>query len=399
MKRICFLVADSPYDVKRSWTFDFSKALNRQGYTTSIVDIGDHPLDRPQIDQILALRPELICSFFPIEPIEGHTLLCDLLKIPNLTLLTEPAIYSLYLAKSPYSLVGCVDYFDCELFYNAKIDDRVFFFPHAISTQKLLEPAPEKIFDVVFIGSCYDPEAIRNSWEQNFSPEIVTVIEHAISLTLTDDHTAFTQALVEAWRESELDPEGRDFEALCREVDLYIRAVGRLELLKAIKGVNVHVFGNTDGLVSHSSRGWDDLLKGKANIQTYPGITADEAWKVVQQAKVCLNSSPWFKHGTHERIVLGLAARSLVFSDANRFLEAHFGEERGVIPYVLGGWEYVNERLHYYLERENEREAIVERGLKTIALEYSWDVRAEEFTERVPALWNGIAAENFIRTF
>lgn len=398
-KQICLILSSSLYDVKRTWTREFAKALNRKGFVTSLVDVGEGPLEKAHLDQVMDLRPELTLSFSPLLPIEGDVLLCDLIKVPHLTLLSDPAIYSLYLAKSPYSLVGCVDYFDCELFFNAKIEDRVFFFPHAISGEQILEPPAEKIYDAVFIGSSYDAEAVRESWHKNYPPEVVTIIERAIAITLSDDHTAFTQAFVEAWRDSELDPTGQDFEGLCRQVDMYIRAVGRLELLKAITDVDVHVFGGKDEMESGPHRDWNDLLGSQRNIKVHPAISRDEAWQVIRQSKVCLNSSPWFKHGTHERIILGLAGRSLVFSDANRFIEAHFGEARGVVPYVLGGWDHLNERLHYYLERDEERNAVVEMGMKTVGLEHTWDVRAEEFSQRIPPIWNRIASENFIRTF
>ena len=62
-------------------------------------------------------------------------------------------------------------------------------------------------------------------------------------MVLSDGETPFMQALVSSWRNSGLNPTGYDFETLCSYVDNFSRGYDRLELLKAIKDVDVHVFG------------------------------------------------------------------------------------------------------------------------------------------------------------
>lgn len=399
LKRVCFLVGQSFYDLKNAWTQELCQALERRGIETSIIDIPSGALNKNHLEHILATRPDLTCTFSTLLPFSHNVLLCDFLKIPHLTLLAEPAIYSLHLSRSPYSIVGCVDYFDCELFHNAHTE-RVFFFPHAVRTELLLEPPVEKIYDAVFIGSCYDPAEVRNAWPNLYPSEVIAVLDKATALVLSDDHTSFTQALVEAWRISKIDPDGYDFAQLCREVDRYVRAIGRLELLRSITDVDVHVFGSAGLEKSYPhSRTWEQLLHSRSNITIHPALDRAGVWTVLKQSKICLDNYPCFKHGTHERTILGLAAGNLVLCDANRYVDAHFGEERGVVAYLHGQWDFVNERLKYYLSHETERQAIVERGIKTVGLEHTWDVRAEEFLKQIPQYWDLIAEDHYIRSF
>ncbi len=397
--RVCFLVGESHYDLKRIWSLELSQALERRGVNTTIIDIPEGQLQKKHFEHILSQRPDVTCSFCAPQPSAKKIIFSDFLKIPHVTLLAEPAIYNLYLTKSPYSIVGCVDYFDCELFLNAKCD-RVFFFPHAVKGELILEPSEEKEYDVVFIGSSYDPDAVRYSWFKRYAPEVIAVLEEAVALTLSDDHTSFTQALVGAWRHSSLEPNGHDFTRLCAEVDSYARAVSRLELLRSIRSVQVHVFGDVGASEQYpGARNWSQLLASCPNITSSPALPRQEVWHVLKRSKICLDNYPCFKHGTHERTILGLAAGALVFSDANRYIDAHFGEERGVVAYLHGRWDYVNERLEHYLKHDGERCAAVERGIKTVGLEHTWDVRADEFLKRVPPLWDAIADEHYIRSF
>ncbi len=373
-----------------------SQVLERRGVTTAIVEIPEEGVQQKHVDQILSLRPELTCSFSPMIPVADKVLLCDFLKIPHLAVLVEPAIYNLYLAKSPYIIVSCVDYFDCELFFNAHCE-RVFYMGYAVTAEQLLEPPLDKTYDIVFIGRIVDPEAIRDSWRANYSEDIRQVLEKAVELTLADDHTAFAQALVYAWRVSGIDPVGNDFPQLCREVESYSRAFSTLELLKAVEG-QVDVFGvDTGGSVGYEEK--SSILQGHPNIVLHPQLSAEDVWHVLKQSKICLSATHCFKHGAQAEVIYALAAGALVLAGANKYLEIHFGEERGVVPYLNGEWSHVNERLNHYLNHESERQGAVERGQKNLALEHTWDVRADDLLKRSSDFWDSIAERNFVRTF
>ncbi len=64
---------------------------------TSFVEVGDGPLQKAHLEQVIGGRPELTLSFSPQPPIEGDVLLCDLIKVPHLTLLSDPWPYIAYI--------------------------------------------------------------------------------------------------------------------------------------------------------------------------------------------------------------------------------------------------------------------------------------------------------------
>ncbi len=395
LQRLCFLIPKNHGEIRRAWAQHLAHALERRGVSTSIVDIPEKGLQQVHLHQILLLRPEMTCSFSPV-PTSGKILLCDYLKIPHVSMLVEPAIYHLYLAKSAYSIASCIDYFDCELFFNAHCE-RVFFFGFAVTPQDLLAPNEEKIYDVVFLGKVPDPQDIKKRWKATYNSDINQVLERAVELTLGDDNTAFAQALVYAWRQSGVDPRGSDFVQLCREVEIYSRAIGSIEMIRNLQDVNIQLFDvdvcNKNALEKPFS--FDDF----AHVQVHPNITPQRAWEVLRQSKICLSTAHCFKHGAQAEIIYGLAAGAAVLAGSNKYLEVHFGEERGVISYLYGDWERVNERIQHYLTHESERNSIVEAGRKMLMLEHTWDVRADEFLKRATEFRDMIASEHYIRSF
>ena len=61
------------------------------------------------------------------------------------------------------------------------------------------------------------------------------------------------------------------------------------------------------GCGGESSRNWGDELREHKNIVVHPAVTYEQGLEIRKKLQICLNSMPFFKHGTHERIFNGLA--------------------------------------------------------------------------------------------
>lgn len=399
MDRICFLVGYNLYDTKRAFTESLAAALRQRGVSTAIVEVADIQLSERNVEQILQTKPDLTCSFNSINPVDGGSFLWDFLKIPHLSLLVDPSIYSLELTRSPYSLVSCVDYFDNELLANTGFEHS-FFFGHGVDNELVIAGPRDKVYDVVFVGSSYDPEVCLQRWKHSYDPKVQTVLHEASQRTLSEPETAFTQALSIAIKEHQIQDPGLDFVELAREVDTYTRALDRVELLRNIKDAEVHVFGGRgwqDG--EEDARDWRELLDGKENIVVHPSVAFEQAQEIMRQSKICLNSMPFFKHGTHERVLLALAAEAVVVSSPSSYLESYIEDERGFFTYTHGKWDELNTLLRQLLSDESSRQEAAERGRKVVGIEHSWHVRAGQLIDACGSLLESIANESYVRTF
>ena len=85
--------------------------------------------------------------------------------------------------RSPFSIISCVDRYDCDLLHSYQFQ-KGFFFPHAVERDLFdsVKEEPQRKLDVLFLGTCYDPDGLRAYWKKNFSKKICKCLEEAVEL-------------------------------------------------------------------------------------------------------------------------------------------------------------------------------------------------------------------------
>ena len=287
--------------------------------------------------------------------------------------------------------MSCVDRFDLEYLRQFNFEN-VFFWPHAVEKELIPDPNQEKIYDVVFMGSCYDYESLRSSWELQNSEGVNNVLDNACSLVLSDNKTSIVEALVASFNQSGLSTQGVDFITLFYYIDNYTRGKDRVELIRSIKDAKVHVFGelapdNPVGILS-----WKQYLGKMPNVTLHPPVTFPESLEILKKSKICLNSNPFFKNGSHERIFTGLACGALPITMDNLFVREFFKDEEELLLYKPNRFNEINDKVNHYLAHEDERKKIVEKGRAKVAKEHTWDNRVETFLQEVPPILSRIQA-------
>lgn len=390
--RICLLSNYNLYESKRHFTLKFAEALERKGVETLIIDTQETAVDLATIKKILNFQPSLTASFNTLLPLSNNRYLCDELRLPHWSLLVDPVIYNMGLAQSPYAIVSCVDQGDC-LQLSRSTHSRVFFFPHAIERNLNGIGSQQKSHEVVFFGSCYDYEGLREAWRERHSEEINKMLDEAIEIVLSDTATSVAESLVRAWNASLLSPTGIDFFTLFYYVDYYTRGKERVELIRAIKDVPIDVFGETSQEMDVNRLGWEHYLGDCKNVRLHPSVPFADSLKILKESKIALNSMPFFKQGTHERIFTALGSGALPLTAGNLFWMDHFTNGENIALYAPGKWHQANELVHRYLSDENLRLQVVANGSAKVQQEHTWDRRAEQIFEYLPPLLANISAQ------
>jgi spore maturation protein CgeB len=152
-------------------------------------------------------------------------------------------------------------------------------------------------------------------------------------------------------------------------------------LIRSIKDVPVHVFGELSQDDSSACKGWEYYLSDMPNVTIHPAVDYAESLEILKRSKICLNSSPFFKDGSHERMFAGPMCGALVVTNDNLYVRDHFKVDENVVVYMPKQWDKVNEKIRYYLENEPARAAAAASAKKTVLEQHTWDVRAGQLID------------------
>jgi spore maturation protein CgeB len=345
--------SSSQYGVLHHFTKKLYEALQRQGAVCRLLS-GD--------DMVLVpwkSLPDLTIGFNGSLQMEDGRFFPDLIKVPHVACLVDPPYRFLSLAESPHMIIACDDLEGCRLLKNRHFD-RTVFMPHAV--ERDLKAGVERVYDIVFIGTCIDTEGRRKEWKKRFAPEICLLMQETAERTLADDSTSFIPILADR-----LDPaEHREvFEA----VEMYIKGKDRLRVLEAFPDMRIDVFGADDG-----KAGWKKLLKRQSNIVVHPAVSFEESLKIMQQSRIVLNSSIKNKLGGHERIFAAAACGAVVVTNDNPWMREHFEAGKEILFYGPG----VADEVAGLLADESKRGRIAEAGRKKVMQGHTWDHRAKQ---------------------
>ena len=207
---------------------------------------------------------------------------------------------------------------------------------------------------------------------------------------LTQPTRSIAEAIVLAWNQAVLSPAGIDFFTLFYYVDYYTRGKERVELIRAIKDVPVDVFGETSQEMDVNRQGWEYYLRDCKNVRLHPSVPFSTSLEMLKQSKIALNSMPFFKNGTHERVFTALGSGALPITAGNIYWPAHFTDGEEIALYQRENGHRHGELVHKYLADETLRQTVVAKGAAKVQQEHTWDRRAEQALEQLPPLLAGM---------
>lgn len=385
VKRVTLIVNYNLYESKRHFALKLAEAMQRKGIETQIVDTQERSIDSSLIKEIRAFDPDFTCSFNTIRPLPDQVFLWDLLKIPHVSFLLDPALYSTNLTRSPYSILTCIDRSDPPAF-QAMGFKRIFFWPHAIEKDIHWDPKAKSRYEVIFLGSCYDYESLRKAWQKENKKEWSLALDDAIDIVLTENYRSLAEVLVTAWNARKLSLEGVDFMKMFYYLDNYLKGRDRVELIRSIDDVPIHVFGKMMEDEPDFSLGWEHYVGDRPNVTLHPPVSYAESLELLKQSKISLNSSPLFKNGTHERVFASFACGAFPVTSHSYCLEEYFKENEELLFYHPGKWKELNSTLTPFLTDETARQEAVSKGRAKVMQHHTWDQRVDQLINEVTPL-------------
>lgn len=372
----------SQYGVLHHFTEKLAEALSRQGVEATLLE-AEWNNPKPFLDKLLNDKPDCTLSFNGLLPDDEGRFFCDLIGIPHVAFLVDSQNQFFPLIQSPNTIISCTDRFTCDFFKGVK-SKNVLFVPHGVERELAPDPEHSKVYDVVMLNSLIDYESIREEWDEKYPPIIREAMGEAIEATLADSKTWYVQAFVYSLdRQIELkgaiDPRQVDFPTVFDDLEMYLKGLSRVQLLRSVKDAEVHVFGaDADG------KTWRDFIgNDMPNITFHEPVPYGQALDVIRQSKIVLNVCPWIRNGSHERVLISLALGALPLTDENLFFKEYFENGKEIAMFAYQDMEKVNDMVNEYLSNEGARSAITEAGRAKVLKSHTWDSRAKQLIQEL----------------
>lgn len=350
-------------------TGEIYKALQRENIKSHLL-IAERENPDPFLKSIFSDPPQYTLSVNGLLPdTQGH-FFCDMIKIPHIALLFSSPNGFVSLTQSALNIISCPDAYAFNFFKGIGAK-HVLYTPPGVSRDLAPDPTLEKKYDIVLFGSCFDVEKIYAKWKKKYSKEIVELLDRSQQIALSDDTTPYFEAFVQALNEtSGINPGTLNVFELFGELEEFIKIRDRVELIKAIQGVDIHVFG--------------DEVSSFKNVIHHPAVPYEETFDIMRQAKIVLSSSGWIKSGAHLSLFSSMACGAVGVTAENHFLKETLKSEEDLLFYHFGKWEGINEKIQAVLQNDEKREALVKNGIEKVMENHTWDHRIHHLIKTLP---------------
>ena len=389
MKRLIFFTG--VYDTLDIFTYELQAEFLNMGYETMIFDVRDMQGSLRKLADFVSKPVKAVITFnnlgFNMELAPGKNVWEDL-QIPCINILMDhPFCYHQAMKMAPANgIVLCTDRNHMrylQRFYpNIAITG---FLPHAGKLrEEELKPISERQTDILYAGG------LSKSFAANVMPDYTRytdfdaeqVCKNAYRELLQHPWKTTEQALEECLMEEGIrmpDEELRTVISDLHVVDLYAASYYREQTLQVLAeaGMELYIYGY----------GWDDCKWiQRPNVHYGGRISAEEAVRKMQDAKIVLSTMTWFKDGTHDRIFNGMLQKAVTVSDSSVYMKEEFcgtvqGEEtdqREMALFELPELYQLPTLIHNLLEDQKAAQKIADRGYQRAYKEHTWAVRAHE---------------------
>lgn len=383
-----FMPPRSQYGVLHHFTEKLAEAFTRQGVESTILE-AEWNNPKPFLDRLLSNKPDCTLSFNGLLPDDEGRFFCDLIGIPHVAFLVDSQNQFFPLIQSPNTIISCTDRYTCDFFKGIK-SKNVLFVPHGVERELTPDREPLKTYDVVMLNSLIDYEEIRDEWKERYPPIIRDAMNEAIEATLADNSTWYVQAFVYSLdRQIELkgaiDPRQVDFPTVFDDLEMYLKGVSRIQLLRSIKDAEVHVFG-----AGVEGKSWSHFIgKDMPNIIFHEPVPYGQAMEIIKQSKIVLNICPWIRNGSHERVLVSLALGALPLTDENLFFKENFVNGKEIAMFSYPDMEKINDQINEYLSHDSLRDEITKAGREKVLKNHTWDARARQLIEELTPILHG----------
>ena len=131
-----------------------------------------------------------------------------------------------------------------------------------------------------------------------------------------------------------------------KNLDWYLMTYIRVEAVRALikGGVNVTVYGSN----------WEKFEYYNSPHFMHKGlVTQTECLAKMKESKIVLNVMPWFKSGTHDRVINAMLAGAVCLTDGSSYMDEVFEKDKHYVCYDLQHLEQLPDIVRQILQSDH----------------------------------------------
>ncbi len=326
-------------------------------------------------------------NFFGFKLPSGANM-CEQLQIPCINILVDhPYWYSRILHEMPATgIVLCVDrgHMDYVNRFYPQIAMNGFLAHGGTPMDREPKTIAERSYDVLYAGSLYaDYIATQKPDFSKWDFQAEQICEQAIQTLLSNPGNTIEKVLEDVLHSHGIgmsEEELSQFISSCVYIERVVSSHYREQILAAVAraGISLQLYG----------AGWERCDWVKLPNVHYGGmISPSEVLEQMGDAKIVLNTLPWFKDGSHERVFNGMLRGAVVCSETSGYLEEVLPSDVWE-PFGLSGEELdsLPERIAGLLQDTYKMQQIASAGYELAMEKHTWQARAKELHEDLLSL-------------
>lgn len=236
------------------------------------------------------------------------------------------------------------------------------------------KPISARKIDVLYAGSLYADFSQKPDFSiWNFPAE--EICERCIQYLLTNPENTIEAVMEQQLQQLNIvlpDEELRRFISSCVFIERVVSSSYRERIVSSVAkaGISLELYG--DGW---SGCDWVNL----PNVHYGGRVAPEKILSVMEESKIVLNTLPWFKDGSHERVFNAMLCGSVAVSETSQYLEEVLPADTWV-PFKLSA-ESLSElpqSVLKLLSDEGKLQKIASAGLELAISAHTWKARALE---------------------
>lgn len=309
----------------------------------------------------------------------GHCL-WDALNILHINIIVDAPIYYTEIFKnhaSPNSFFLCVDKEHPDFIERLRPDIPSAFLPHSAWSYPPVQVSKSRPTDIIYAGSI----------TQSYFPKLPDVGMGEFSTNDLADYTCnellknpnkTTEAVIEQW----LTSHNLNYD-INRLTDIFFQLTPITKFITThFRQKQIEILLNNGFKVNVYGENWNaSTLINHSNFIYHGRISPAHIFDKMVNSKIILNSMPWFKSGSHERIFNGMLAGGVVFSDYSSYINETFINGEDMIIYDLKNITSLPEQAEKILFNNDYFNYIATNGQKKVLANHMFLNRAIEIID------------------
>lgn len=262
--------------------------------------------------------------------------------------------------------IGCVDHTHVSYLKKHTEFKNSFFMPHFGWKVTEGKTYANRSCEVFFPASYSDIEKIKRDNEEWMQGALKTIVEQVIDRMLAEDQMTLEEGIASVIHslgqpdETELTEEIEH--TVGWYIDSYLRGYVREQVIRGL--LQNHI------TVTVAGRAWENFRKklSKAESDRLTVLSEDMPYEAIvhqmAESKIVLNILPWFKNGSHERVIMSTLHGAVCVTDRNCLLEEIYQENESIVFYDWKKPEQLAGQINALLANPSKAAQIAEAGRK-----------------------------------